>query len=259
MREGVQIERLAAVSEAIAAIDVVLASEESGNEWEELTRMAAKVVSAADALSLTVLADPEPRTIAGTDELALALDAQQYAAGAGPCLTAARERQPIRLALSADQQQWPRFADAAREAGVRATLSVPLVIAAETRPNTALAGSLNVYSRSVPEFDVVDETLLSLFTGVASRAVSTARRYQQLHQTISQLEAALVSRSEIDQAKGALRVLNGGSAEEAFAVLVEKSQRQNVKIRDLARQVLDELSRGLAPAPTAGGPCKPDM
>lgn len=252
MKDDIDLARLDAVTQAIASVNVVLATEDSaGTELEHLARTAGEVVGAADALSLTVLDDPEPRTIACTDDFALALDARQYAADAGPCLEAARTRRPVRLALGAAQQRWSPFVDAAREAGVQATLSIPLVLAAASQHDAVLAGSLNAYSRSVPEFDAIDEKLLTLYTGVACQAVSMARQYQQLRGSVSQLQAALVSRADIDQAKGALRVLNGGTAEEAFAVLVERSQRENVKVRDLARRVVDELSRGLPPSPTS--------
>jgi hypothetical protein len=36
-------------------------------------------------------------------------------------------------------------------------------------------------------------------------------------------------------------MFNGGTADQAFASMVEQSQRTNVKLRDLARQMLDAL------------------
>jgi AmiR/NasT family two-component response regulator len=50
---------------------------------------------------------------------------------------------------------------------------------------------------------------------------------------VIQLETALVSRSEIDQAKGALRARTGCTADQAFATLVDQSERRNIKLRDL--------------------------
>jgi hypothetical protein len=154
----------------------------------------------------------------------------------------------MRVAMSAPQQRWPDFVSAAQEAGVRATLSIPLIITADGGDGgSELAGSVNAYSRSIAEFDAVDEKLLSLYTGVAGQAIAAAHRWQELRDTVSQLEEALVSRSDIDQAKGALRVLNGGSADEAFTALVERSQRENIKLRVIAQRVVQELSRRLPP------------
>jgi AmiR/NasT family two-component response regulator len=52
--------------------------------------------------------------------------------------------------------------------------------------------------------------------------------------TGEQLRIALDSRAVIDQAKGILMALRQISADEAFTLLVEQSQRENVKLRDLA-------------------------
>ena len=95
-------------------------------------------------------------------------------------------------------------------------------------------------------FDVVDEKLMCLYGSVASQALTNARRGRRLRDTVAQLERALVSRSQIDQAKGALRAVNACTAEEAFALLTERSQRRNVKLRVVAGQVLDELTRTLS-------------
>jgi hypothetical protein len=71
-------------------------------------------------------------------------------------------------------------------------------------------------------------------TDAARQANATARRWQRLAGHRIAARGALVSRTDIDQAIGALRVLNGGSAEDAFAVLVERSQSEDIKVRDLA-------------------------
>ena len=186
--------------------------------------------------------DPPLRTVAHTDDDVLALDGEQYASREGPCLEAAQTRSPVRVAMATDERRWPEFISAARAAGVRATLSIPLIIApAVPGGSDQLVGSLNVYSRSTATFDAFDERLMSLYTNAASQAVTDARRWQRLRETVGQLEKALVSRSDIDQAKGVLRTRHGGTAEDAFALLVEKSQRENIKL-EIASRILGELS-----------------
>lgn len=238
--------RLDAVSEALTSLHTLLSAGESLDEaLQEVARNAVGAVAEADAVSITSLSGTQPRTVACTDDFVLALDDQQYRAG-GPCVEAARSGQPLRLAMEDTMQRWPDFVSAAQAAGVRATLSIPLVIATEKgQGDDELVGSVNAYSRSISEFDAVDEKLLSLYTGVACQAIATARRWQSMSDTVGQLEDALVSRSDIDQAKGALRVLNGGSADDAFATLVERSQRENTKLRVIAQRVVQELSRRL--------------
>ena len=57
---------------------------------------------------------------------------------------------------------------------------------------------------------------------------------------IRQLRAALCARDVIGQAKGVLMVLHGCTADEAFAILRERSQRTNVKLRLVAVAVVAE-------------------
>ena len=241
------VNRLDAVLEAIKSLNSVLASEESLHDV--LQRVAGNAVAAvadADAVSITVIREEGWHTVASTDDHVLALDAEQYRANRGPCLEATQTRQPVRVAIATQDPRWPEFAEASRQRGVNATLSIPLVIASP-EGDDKLVGSLNAYSRRSTGFDLVDEKLLSLYTDAASEAVVHARRWNRMRDTVAQLQEALVSRTDIDQAKGALRVLNGGSAEEAFATLVARSQHANIKLRDVARQILDDLSR---PTPT---------
>ncbi len=55
---------------------------------------------------------------------------------------------------------------------------------------------------------------------------------------IGQLRTALESRDVIGQAKGILMARQGISADEAFDLLRRASQRSNVKLRDVAAQVV---------------------
>jgi hypothetical protein len=235
--------RLNAVATAIAALNAVVAADGTLDDaMREVALNAVTAVPAADAVSITVLADPLLRTAAATDEDVLALDEEQYQTRRGPCLDAAENRRPVRVTMGSDSQEWPEFVEAARAAGVRATLSIPLIIAsAVPGDDEELVGSLNAYSRSTEAFDEYDEKLMTLYTGAASQAVTDARRWQRLRETVIQLEQALVSRADIDQAKGVLRTLYGGSADDAFAMLVERSQNENVKLKLMARRILDAL------------------
>jgi ANTAR domain/PAS fold len=56
------------------------------------------------------------------------------------------------------------------------------------------------------------------------------------------VERALTQRVDIDQAKGALMVAYGLSDSEAFAVLRWHSQHANIKIRDLAAELMSQIA-----------------
>jgi GAF domain-containing protein len=238
------LDRLNAAAAAIESLNALVVADRSLDDvLHGVATYAVNALVGADAVSITVL-DPPLRTVAHTDEDVLALDREQYASRQGPCLEAAQTRRPVRVAIRSAEDRWPQFAMAAREAGVHATLSIPLIIPpAAPDVDDELVGSLNVYSRSTADFDVFDESVMSLYSGVAGRAVMDARRWRRLQDTVGQLEQALVSRSDIDQAKGVLRLRHGGTADEAFALLVQRSQSENVKLRDIASRILQELPR----------------
>jgi len=56
---------------------------------------------------------------------------------------------------------------------------------------------------------------------------------------IRDLRAALVTRPVIDQAKGLLIAKHGCSPERAFQMLAEASQRENRKVRDIAKAMVE--------------------
>jgi AmiR/NasT family two-component response regulator len=120
-------------------------------------------------------------------------------------------------------------------------LSVPLLIAG-VDSERELVGSLNIYSHTATAFDQFDAELMRLYSVAAGQAITNSGRWQKARETVTQLESALVSRSDIDMAKGALMALHGCSPSEAFDKLVGESQRRNIKLRDVVRELLDQMT-----------------
>jgi GAF domain-containing protein len=194
----------------------------------------------ADVISITVLSWPDVRTAAYTHELALDLDDQQYASGRGPCLEAAQSARPLRAIIGEEHERWPEFVEAAQRQEIRASLSVPLLIAG-LDSEQELVGSLNIYSHTATAFDQFDAELMRLYSAAASQAISNSRRWQKARETVTQLETALISRSDIDMAKGALIAVHGCDPGEAFDRLVAESQKRNIKVRDIALDLLVQM------------------
>ena len=105
-------------------------------------------------------------------------------------------------------------------------------------------------------FDLLDEELISLFTAPAAAAVVVMRRYAEARDLAAQLEQALGSRAVIDQALGIIMAESRCSAKQAFAVLSRASNNRNVKLRDLATEIVTRVGGGLSPdsARLSGGP-----
>ena len=67
------------------------------------------------------------------------------------------------------------------------------------------------------------------------------------------LREALDSRTRIGQAIGILMVEESITADAAFARLVEMSSHTNVKIRDIAAKMVEEVNARFGEAPSAAG------
>jgi len=134
--------RLATTAEAIEGLRDLFAAEEPLDDIAaRVAETAVAAIPYADAVSITVLSWPDARTAAATNEQALELDLHQYASGRGPCLEAAWQRAPVRAVIGEAHHRWPEFVEAAQRVGIRASLSVPLLIGGITEEQE-LVGSL---------------------------------------------------------------------------------------------------------------------
>jgi hypothetical protein len=201
---------------------------------------AVHAIPGADLATITLLreagAGAGMDTAASTDEHASDLDHVQIEAGTGPCLDAAKTGQVVRVSVHAAHADWPRFAQAASDAGIGSVLSAPLFI------NADYQGSLNLYGQDGDGFRKLDAKLLEVYTAAAEAALRVDRRYRTARDHAGQLHTALGSRAVIDQAKGVIMAVRHVDADAAFAVLVEQSQRENRKLREVATSFIARVT-----------------
>jgi AmiR/NasT family two-component response regulator len=67
------------------------------------------------------------------------------------------------------------------------------------------------------------------------------RTEERLRERIANLEIALVHRDVIGQAKGVIMAVQGATSDEAFALLVSASQREGVRVFEVASRIVDGL------------------
>ncbi|NIH88393.1 ANTAR domain-containing response regulator [Amycolatopsis granulosa] len=208
-----------------------------------IAQSAVATLPEADEATITAVAeDGHLYTLAATDDGIVDIDECQYRTRRGPCVEAATRRHPVRAVVGEHEQEWPEFTAAAKAAGINTYLSVPLVLPGDDEEDEVVGG-LDMYSLTAQAFDDYDEQVMRLFTMAACDAFVNARRWAATKRKIGQLESALTSRAEIDQAKGVLMAIHGCTAEEAFTRLVEESQRTNTKLATVARALIESLRR----------------
>jgi GAF domain-containing protein len=194
---------------------------------EVLSRIVAAAISElnADLGGLSLFEKGRLTARTPSDEVVARVDEIQHAEDEGPCVQAARSRRPVRVVDFVDDRRWPRFGPAAAALGMRSAMSVPI------SAGEVSLGALNLYSRSRSAFSDEDESRAELLGVHAALALVSVRKAVNL-------QIALTSRDIIGQAKGILMERHRLTADQAFAALVEVSQRTHRRLRNVA----DELA-----------------
>jgi len=212
---------------------LLLSNETLDSALGHVADIAVRAIPACDAAGVSLLEGGQVTTAATSGSLVQRVDDHQYAAGEGPCLETLRTGEPRRSPSLEADTRWPKFRPPALGEGVVSCLSLPLVIG-----NHGTSGALNMYSTNRP-FEQADEDVGRRFAPSASVAVANARAYAKAQEVIEQLQEALQSRDVIGQAKGIIQAREGCGPDEAFERLRSMSQHRNVKLRDLARAVVE--------------------
>jgi GAF domain-containing protein len=199
--------------------------------------LAKEALPAAYEVSVTLVRDGGPRTVASTGEPAEVIDRWQYDSHNGPCLDAAAERKTVCVDEVAAERRWPGWSEHAGSVGVRSALSVGLPI------RDHVIGALNVYATSARAFDGEAVDLAETFAGYVSVVLANADLYHTAATLARQMRAAMDSRAVIEQAKGIIMGQRRCGPDEAFAILSRASQAANRKLRDVAAAVVERTQR----------------
>jgi GAF domain-containing protein len=201
----------------------------------ELTMQA---VPAADLVGITMVVEGRHRTAVFTDDAAPEIDQAQYDTGEGPCLQAFNDQRIHIIDSTSDDGPWPAFRTAAAAHGIGSTLSLPLTVDKQG------VGAMNLYAHQKHGFTVADSERGSPFAAHAAIVLANAQAYWDARTLTERLGEAMKSRAVIEQAKGMLMATQRCSEDEAFELLIGASQRENVKLRDIAtRIVADAIDR----------------
>jgi GAF domain-containing protein len=221
-------------SEGVAGFGgALLDDDELHDVLQRLTLLARQTVGDSQSASITVVDDGRYRTSNSTGPEALAIDEAQYKQDDGPCLEATRSRRQLQVAVADTRDQWPRFQEEARQAGIVGTLSTPLV----REPGDAV-GALNIYVGDDGGFQPADRETAQLIAAVAAILVSRSLALRDSTRLNDELRQAVATREIIGEAKGILMEAQGCNRDEAFDILRRASQRENRKLRDLAEELV---------------------
>jgi hypothetical protein len=131
-------------------------------------------------------------------------------------------------------QRWPQFAPRAVAAGYRSVHAFPL------RLRRQVIGALNLFGDEPGEISAADATVVQALADVATIGLLQERAIREGQVLSEQLQSALNTRIVIEQAKGALAQIHGGTPDEAYERLRAYSRAHSRRLSDVAFTVVTE-------------------
>lgn len=209
----------------------LLAQDSVQSTLERVSRHAVDIVHGCEAAGVMMLHQgSRVETLAVTSDLVAESDRIQDELGEGPCFDAVNEREPVYrvVDMAGSGQRWPRYAPKARDLGIGSMMGFLL----STEREREYLGALGLYSSEPNAFTERSEQVGWIFASHAAVAFSTARSDEQLRN-------AIATRQEIGEALGIVMERYSIPEGQAFEMLKTLSQERNIKLREIARMVVE--------------------
>lgn len=225
---------------------LILESEDIASFLQDFTELLAERLTGPGGhrwCAITLLRDRKAATAVSSGPHARELDELQNTFTQGPCMTAIRDNTVIRAGDLRTDDRWPEYQRAAVARGVRSVLGLPFDLDDDAR------AGVNIYSEVAHDFTPEMIETLELETKLVADALRLAVRLASQRESERDLRAAMESRTVIDLAVGVIMGQNRCSQDEAVGILKTASNHRNVKLRELAEELISSVSE--MPARTA--------
>lgn len=201
--------------------------------------LAVSVIPSCEEAGVTLERGGQVSMRVTTGSTAEKVDAYQYEIEEGPCVAAADSHSPVLIEDMAREDRWPRFASLAASQGVKSSYAIPMIL------DNEMIGVLNLYSVD-NAFGPTDEQIGIRFADQAALAVRHSATFNKSREMIDHLHRALETRDVIGAAVGILMHRDRLTMEAAFTLLKEMSQRDNLKLRQVAQSIVGRFEAGEA-------------
>jgi GAF domain-containing protein len=198
---------------------------------QSLTRAAVEILPGVDHASISIRhEDGSLRSYAVTAPMLQDLDDHQFTLKQGPCYDGITSDAFTLCGDLGTDPRYPDYGRAALAAGIRSQAGLRLF------ESPRFVGGLNLYSGSVGALADVG-FLTGLFASHARTALAYATQIDNLSQ-------AMLSRQRIGQAVGVIMERFQLPEERAFGYLTRLSQDRNIKVREIADQIVGGAEPG---------------
>lgn len=194
---------------------------------QRLVKVAGDFFPDVDFVGVSLVEQDAIRTVEATNDRIRELDEAQFDLGQGPCRESIRMHETVLVDDLGSDPRWPEWGELmVRELGVRSSLSFRLFV-----QDDHTWGALNLYSTQPHAFTREDVFQGQTIAAMAAVALATSIQDEQLAR-------GLETRATIGQATGILMERFSLTPDAAFEVLRRLSSQQNVKLRDIAADVV---------------------
>lgn len=207
-----------------------------------LARMAVVVIPDGPSCGITVVRNGKATTVVYAGQIPASAHEAQYEIGDGPGLAAMRTRTPIVVQNLADEHRWDGLPAAALKAGAHGVYAHPLQIGDE------VVGALCLYAERPNLFPEPVQRVAVQFVEPAAVLLGGVLRRVSQAGLIEQMRADKASQTIIDQAIGIIMAQRRVGPDEALNVLRKMSNDRNIKLRDVAAELVRSIA-GQDPPP----------
>lgn len=214
--------------------ELVYAGDDFGEMYQALCDAALHLIEGCDHASIMLARNGNLATAAATDDTARHVDRLERETGEGACVDAIYDEAAQLDADLTSASAWPRLRERIlAETPVRGMAGFRLMLGEQK------VGALNVFSdrpHALTESSVDQAAVLAAFASVALIAASNQQQARSLRE-------GLQSNREIGKAVGLMMAFHKVDDDEAFTILRRASQDMNVKLAEVAHQVVDHHNR----------------
>lgn len=201
--------------------------------YQHLVDTAPQVVDGCDHASLMLARRDGYETAAASDNVARHIDALERELNEGPCVDAIEDEAGQIDPDISEHSSWPKLAERVlAETPVRGMAGYRLMLDGHK------VGALNLFSDTPGAFDAGGDqgAVLSAFASVALMSVANRERADSLRR-------GLESNREVGKAIGLLMAAHHIGSDEAFELLRKASNDMNMKLTEVAREVIENAER----------------
>jgi hypothetical protein len=174
------------------------------------------------------------QVMASSTEEAHLLELYELQNNEGPCLDCFRSGQPVaRDDLTAMQASWPVFTEQLRRLGFNSVQAVPMRLRNET------IGALNTFRTESGRMPESDLRIGQAMADVATVGLLQERAIAARELLATQLQTALTSRIQIEQAKGVLAERAGLQMDQAFQMIRSYARSSSRRLSEVSAQIID--------------------